>query len=357
MEKTDNLESVDKNNITEENSGKANKIIFGFFLTIIIIIGVIYIGAQLFFRFPVRDYYKASDKAFLIPGLIDDFVPQGLDYDDRTQQFFVTGYYDEKPCKIFMINSEGRVTGEVELRNGDGSAFVSHAGGISVHGDYVYIAGGFDNCLYVFNYNEVIDAADSGEVNCKGLFKLESENDYLTVACMGVADDGIYIAEFYREENYPTALSHHITTSAGDKNNAFALKYKYSDDADSEFGLETTPDAVLSIPDRTQGILVDGDDIYISDSYGVAKSHIYKYDLSKADRGNSISVLDREVSLLELDSGSIVSDKQIAPMSEEIIVHDGKLYTMCESASNKYFFGKLTGGDYCYATDIHFFDK
>ena len=31
---------------------------------------------------------------------------------------------------------------------------------------------------------------------------------------------------------------------------------------------------------------------------------------------------------------------------------DGKLYVMCESASNKYKFGKLIGGKWCYATNL-----
>ena len=39
-------------------------------------------------------------------------------------------------------------------------------------------------------------------------------------------------------------------------------------------------------------------------------------------------------------------------MSEEIVIVDGKLYTMCESATNKYIFGKFTSAKYCYATDI-----
>ena len=32
--------------------------------------------------------------------------------------------------------------------------------------------------------------------------------------------------------------------------------------------------------------------------------------------------------------------------------HDGKLLTMCESATRKYYFGLLTGGQWCYATDL-----
>ena len=58
-----------------------------------------------------------------------------------------------------------------------------------------------------------------------------------------------------------------------------------------------------------------------------------------------------------LDSSVLKTDLKIAPMSEEIEIVDGKLYVMCESASNKYIFGKFTGGKWCYATDLDFFEK
>ena len=53
-----------------------------------------------------------------------------------------------------------------------------------------------------------------------------------------------------------------------------------------------------------------------------------------------------------LDSSTQKGDIKLAPMSEEIVIVDGKLYTMCESATNKYIFGKFTSAKYCYATDI-----
>lgn len=57
------------------------------------------------------------------------------------------------------------------------------------------------------------------------------------------------------------------------------------------------------------------------------------------------------VPVYALESGNKVKEFEAPPMSEEIIFVDGKLLTMCESASGKYFFGNLTGGRWCYATD------
>ena len=53
-----------------------------------------------------------------------------------------------------------------------------------------------------------------------------------------------------------------------------------------------------------------------------------------------------------LDSSTLVSSFEAPPMAEEIIFVDDKILIMCESASNKYYFGNLTGGRWCYSTDV-----
>lgn len=93
----------------------------------------------------------------------------------------------------------------------------------------------------------------------------------------------------------------------------------------------------------------DGGSVYLSTSYGLAFSHIYVYDASAlAPQGELAGV-----PLYALDSASLTADRKLPPMSEEIEILDGRLYAMCESASQKYFFGKLTGGGWCYATALN----
>ena len=58
------------------------------------------------------------------------------------------------------------------------------------------------------------------------------------------------------------------------------------------------------------------------------------------------------VPLYVLDGSTLKGDIKLAPMAEEIVIENGKLYTMCESATNKYIFGKFTSAKYCYATDL-----
>ena len=96
----------------------------------------------------------------------------------------------------------------------------------------------------------------------------------------------------------------------------------------------------------------NGDEVYVSCSYAVAFSDIWLYSLEKSDTGAKFTFLGDELPLYELDSASLKKDYKIAPMSEELAYVGGKVYVMCESASDKYIFGKLTGGEWCYATDF-----
>lgn len=90
--------------------------------------------------------------------------------------------------------------------------------------------------------------------------------------------------------------------------------------------------------------------MYLSTSYGPAFSHISRYTGTKEE--GSVTVLGQTVPRYVLDSSTQTAEFKLAPMAEEILVVDGKLYTMCEAATDKYIFGKFTSAKYCYATDI-----
>ena len=54
------------------------------FLSVILFIGLIFGCAIGYFRLSVSDYYKNSEKAFVIPALNDGYVPQGFCFDERS---------------------------------------------------------------------------------------------------------------------------------------------------------------------------------------------------------------------------------------------------------------------------------
>ena len=320
------------------------------FIILFIVVDVLLIGGILYFRLPVGDYYSHSEKGFLIPDIDDGFVAQGLAYDERSGCFFITGYMNDKSVSpIYMVEKEsGTCIKTLKMQNPDGSEFYGHAGGMTVHGDYVYVAGSTDYCLYVFNYADAMNLNDGDFIKSIGTFMMPDE---MSVAYVASDAEGLYSGEFYRAGNYETRESHKMTTDAGNYNQAIILKYRFSDSDDAIFGLETEPFEAYSVTDLVQGLELKDGRIYLSTSYAVAFSHIFVYD--KPVSKKTYTVAGITMPLYELDSASLVDDYKFAPMSEEIVFVDDKLYTMCESASDKYIFGKLTSAKWCYYTDMN----
>lgn len=319
-------------------------------LSITALILLILIGARIYFRLPVAQYYRHSEKAFVIPDINKGFVPQGLAYDDRSDCFFITGHMKEKSkyaSPIYVVKkSDGSFIKKLIMHEPDGGEFHGHAGGLTVHGDYIYVAGSADHCLYIFSYIEAMELNDGDSITSLGSFDMP---DDLSVAYVASDGEYLYSGEFYRTGSHKTDDSHKLTTAAGDYNQAIIYAYRFSDGADSLFGLSLKPAKAYSVPDLVQGMEINDGKIYLSTSYGAAFSHIYVYRIPESSRNFTVSELT--MPLYELDSASLTGTYKFPPMSEEIVFSDGKLYTMCESASNKYIFGKLTSAYHCYATD------
>ena len=323
-----------------------------------VMVAVILLGARLYFRIPVSAYYQASEKGFLIPGCNDNFVAQGIAYDKDKDRFLVNGYQKDGIASPIYIMAPGGKTPDKTVRMAlpDGSAYTGHAGGIAIYSDYVYVADGGRHRLLVFDYESIYNAADGESVAAIGTFSTAvSDTDYVGPAFVTVDGNRLITGEFYREPEYPTPDSHKVTTLAGDYQQALGVEYQL--DAQAEYGIIPVPVSAYSLPDFAQGMCIDSGKAYISTSWGATFSHIYQYDLSKLQLQGNIALLGMELPLYSMDSAALLSDGKLPPMSEEIVIVDSKLYTMCESASNKYIFGKFTSAKWCYATDVETFFK
>ena len=307
-------------------------------------------GAVVYFRASVSDYYANSEAAFLIPDTGKGFIAQGLDYDADTETFLVSGYKkDGSASPVYVVDkATGETTKQIFLKNTDGEVYTGHSGGVAVHGKFVYVASGK---VYVYSY-DALKAAESGAyLDCIGTFdSITDETDGLGAAFVTVNGNHLVIGEFYREQNYKTPASHKFNTTAGDYCQSVAISYAF--DASAPLGLKEKPDAAYALPDLSQGMCFNGDEVYVSCSYALAFSDIWIYSLEKANTGAKFTFLGDTLPLYELDSASLTKDCKIAPMSEELVYVGGKVYVMCESASDKYIFGKFTGGEWCYATDF-----
>ena len=335
------------------NNKKLIKIALIVLGSLAVLVALAVVGAIAYFRIPVADYYAASEKMFVIPDIRNDYVPQGMHYCADEQVLLLSGYtVSGKPSPVYVTDTAGNVKAKVTLQKTDGTAFTEHGGGIARYGDFVYVAGD-DARLHIFSFAEIMAADFGAAVRAKGEFSLRASNDdYLIPAFVTVYKNTLVVGEFYREKEYPTPESHHMTTAAGDKHHALALRFTLCESA--EYGIVPNPTLAYSLPAQVQGMTFseDGERVYLSTSWGLSFSHILEYDMTKLQKEGEITVLGKSVPLYAMDSVSLIKDHRIAPMSEEMVMIDGKLYVLCESASDKYIFGRLIGGKWCYATDL-----
>lgn len=109
---------------------------------------------QVAFLLYFRDFYGSAEKAFWVPGLSGEFVPQGM---DRLQGGFVLSGYlaGSGAARLYLVEADGSAR-LIRLRTKSGHTLISHAGGVAVSGSFVYLAGGNGQC-YVFAMEDVLD--------------------------------------------------------------------------------------------------------------------------------------------------------------------------------------------------------
>ncbi len=317
-------------------------------VAVIVVIAAVLVGGRLWFRIPVSGYYNASEPAFKIPCLKDGFIPQGIDYVAKNNWMLLTGYMKDKSASpVYAVDlSSGEMVKSVTLITSDGKECNAHNGGVAEKDGLIYVCDSSADGLRVFKLSDLEKSDIGGTVTEIGKISLSAEGDHIGPAFVVDGPDGLIVGEFYIAEKYETPKSHYV----GD-NHAVAVRLPYSD---GELGVSPTPDAAYSLPDLAQGMCFDDKgNMYISESWGASLSQIEVFDASKTD--GDITLLGQKLPLTVLDENSRISYAKLAPMSEEIVIVDNKLYVNCESASKKYFFGILNGAGSVYKTDVKYF--
>jgi hypothetical protein len=347
--------------MSKKTGSKAKKAVITVLIVLVALVAIVFIGARIYFRAPVSSYYKASEKAFVIPGLMDNMVPQGFDYIESEDMYLICGYQkDGSPSRVYRVDRKsGKDSGYVVMGDENGNGIKPHAGGLAAHGEYLFVAGDEDAKINVYKLSDVLSAKSGDTVKKLGEFKTVYADCKINVAWICFAEDRMIVGEFYRDPNYMTDESHWVTTDTGEENRAIAMAYKFGNGEGTSFGISEVPCEMYSIPWLVQGMTVKDGKIWISQSYGTAKSTIRCYDISgskpvtaKTKLYSGRAEADIVVPVYAFDSSTQVSSFDAPPMAEEIVFVDGKLLIMSESASMKYFFGNLTGGRWCYATDV-----
>ena len=306
----------------------AGKVLLYIIVTVILLLLLLRLGVTVFYF----DYFNNAESEFLIPGLSSNWVPQGFDYVEEDGLYLMSGYMSDGTASRVYVRHENGDTHYVELKNADGTDYTRHSGGVCQNGKFVYVAG--KNGVEVFRYADFLNGGTAANIGT-------IPADYSIAYCTFY--NGYLLAgNFYYPETYETPAEHRITTPAGDANSALITIYKADETA--EFGVNLTPVAAISTPEKVQGICFTSDEeIVLSTSYSVPSSHLY-YHRIDTSRSATITVCDSEVPLYYLDSATMTDSVTLPPMAEELVYKDGRVHILCESACNKYIFGKFIRG-------------
>ena len=291
------------------------------------------------FRLLYRDFYKNAERDFLIPGLNSGFVPQG--FEDTESGLLISGYMKNKsPSRIYVAEKDGKNAKCVELYYADGRAYTAHAGGVDVWGDYVYLTG--DATTEVFLLSDLMDG--DGTATVIGEF-----DPGLDPAWCTVKDDYILMGSFANSasDDYPPEPTEILPTPAGDTNVSLIKVFKL--DKAAPLGIDPKPVAAISTGEKVQGLsFIDDKNLVLSTSYGLGSSQLIFHKIEESNIIITYPDKSGDIPLIYLDSSTVTRTVKAPPMSEELVIRDGYVYIMNESACNKYLFGKFLGQYRCH---------
>ena len=240
------------------------------------------ISGQLRDERQLRDFYANSEEGFVIPGLKEGFVPQGIFYDEAHDIFLLSGYYKEKaqPSRIILVDGKGNFIKSVGCE-GKKTKATGHFGGVAVFKDNVYIA--TTSVTHVLSLKDILEAEDDSYVKIKAELYTDTTCSYVNV-CDGI----LYIGEYtdinftdikeatnvYKAKNGEIYYSR-VNAFILDENAPWGIK---KDKIDEENNL--IPDFAFTSPFKVQGMCVldDGKIVYTASSTALTNSRVYLYE-------------------------------------------------------------------------------
>ncbi len=272
-------------------------------------------------------FNEAGRLSVVIPGLKEGFIPQGITYLPQQDALLFAGYSGEKEnSALLAVNRQtGELIKQVRLNNKDGSKYTGHAGGVCATENDIYVSN--DHKLFRISM-ETYEALPSS-----AYCAFEEEIPVPVNSSYCCYDGGVlWVGEFQYGGDYPTDASHRVASSDG-LQRAWTCGYVMREGQDF-----STPDYILSMTERIQGITILNGRIYLSQSYGRRNdSVLYRYaDVLSKEPDGTAKVNGGEAPLWILDSESREDALLCPPMTECLCTVGEEIYVLFESAAKTY---------------------
>ncbi len=295
------------------------------------------------------DFNSVAKATYLIPGLSEGFIPQGMDVWEEEGRLLISGYFKDKkysPASAIMeIDLDtGTYLGHHLLKNATGFYNRGHAGGIAITDKNLFISN--NGKLLRISLSSIKEAGKCGTLTIE-----ESINVPVRASFCNYSAGVLWVGDFYTKtsDDFATPEWRHLTDENGNSYGAWTVGYRLAD-TENEFDTENwdpavmeyaTPDLVLATQEFVQGFSVTDEYIAISCSYGrQTDSHIMLYNniLDTASH-STVTLNGKSVPLWFLATAA--RSYTAPPMSQALAVYEQKLLILYESGATFY---KNNGG-------------
>ena len=293
-------------------------------------------------------FLSRAEKAYLIPGLNEAAIPQGMSCCGENSLIYISAYFkaDAVPSVIVALDAQsGNFAAEYRLYNSDGSPFSSHVGGLAAVGEKLYVSARLDQDG---SYSIAVIPLDSlPATGSHGITIEETVALPVSPSFLNCSQGILWVGNFYHPSaNYGLSTGMNFTTETADGNyGCYILGYDLGRSDALSAGPEgfPIPDYVLVAPDRIQGmVFCDDGTVLLSQSYGRKNnSTLLRYDLNLDLPDLTVPVGSKEVPAYILASGTLREAITAMPMTEALTLgSDGSILVLFESGAMAYQDGK-----------------
>lgn len=277
-------------------------------------------------------FAAVATASVVVPGLEEGLIPQGLAWLPERNWFLVSGYRSDTSQGILVAvdAADGRIAGQAELRNPDGTAYVGHAGGVAATAGNIVVAGERKlHCL-------PIPAFPTGSGGGECVFNREIEVPNRASYCF--CGDGVFWVGEFRHLGYATDAGHRME-HGGETFQAWLCGYVL---CGGELPLDAKgnlppPDYVLVTPDDVQGASISDGIVWLSRSFGRGNdSSLDAFHWQPADPPDGrVKIGDAEVRAWFLGKQRRMGTLTAPPMSENLCRMGDDVCVLFESGAKE----------------------
>lgn len=280
-------------------------------------------------------FNSMAEPVFLIPGLNEYVVPQGITYSEKTNCFYLSGYFKQSVLRsvICVVDAAtGKAIGEYSLNHIDGKPHYGHVGGIAVSDKDIYIA--YEQTVQRISLDAIEKAGAKGDLQVEENIKLyggsSAGNSFLD--CSG---GYLWAGNYYDPDGYESTANENYTSLI----RGYKLDPAQPSGISAELKTRCTaaydyvPSVIYNVDEgRIQGMTTTDNYLILAASKSTKFSYLYVYDRTRLNSPHSSIVFDRD-RLVPVYRLPIQKSVYAIPRVEEIVAVGDSIYATFESGA------------------------